>query len=95
MTQTASAVLRTLAALSPVAEQHSTGRTVPLDWFRWLPASAVRVLEHDQSAWPEPRSTESALKTRVDLNQQPFRERADSIFQSGSVDGGNLRHVDD
>jgi hypothetical protein len=41
---TASEVLRALAALSPAAsEQRSIGWNVPLDWFRWLPVSTVRL----------------------------------------------------
>ncbi|HEX3424812.1 MAG TPA: AAA domain-containing protein [Acidimicrobiales bacterium] len=39
---TAEAVLAVLAALSPAAEAQSGKRTIPLDWFRWLPADAVR-----------------------------------------------------
>ena len=37
----ASSVLRVVADLSPSAQQRSAALTVPLDWFRWLPASAV------------------------------------------------------
>ncbi len=39
----ASAVLGVLADLSPSAQQRSSGLTIPLDWFRWLPANAVRL----------------------------------------------------
>ncbi|HEX3542440.1 MAG TPA: AAA domain-containing protein, partial [Acidimicrobiales bacterium] len=50
---TASAVLRTLSALSPVAEARGKGRTIPLDWFRWLPANAVRAFRTDVPTYPD------------------------------------------
>lgn len=40
----ASSVLDVLADLSPSAQQRSSGLTVPLDWFRWLPINGVRLL---------------------------------------------------
>lgn len=41
---TARRVLNALADLSPAAEQRSSNLTIPMEWFRWLPATAVRLL---------------------------------------------------
>ena len=41
---TARRVLDALADLSPAGEQRSSNLTVPTEWFRWLPAAAVRLL---------------------------------------------------
>ncbi len=36
-------MLAALADLSPAAEQRSSTLTIPTEWFRWLPAAAVRL----------------------------------------------------
>jgi hypothetical protein len=41
---TARRVLNALADLSPAAEQRSSNLSIPTEWFRWLPATAVRLL---------------------------------------------------
>src|SRR3954453_12586869 len=40
-------VLRALADLAPSSDQSQGGRMIPLDWFRWLPAGAVRLFGPD------------------------------------------------
>lgn len=44
-------VLGVLADLSPSAQQRSSALTVPLDWFRWLPASGVSLFQRDGAGW--------------------------------------------
>lgn len=41
--ETARRVLDSLADLSPAAEQRLSTLTIPTEWFRWLPAQAVRL----------------------------------------------------
>jgi hypothetical protein len=38
-----SRVLHALSDLAPSAEQRSTGRVIPTEWFQWLPVDAVRL----------------------------------------------------
>ncbi len=45
----AASVLQVLADLSPSAQQRSSALTIPLDWFRWLPASGVRLFPPEQA----------------------------------------------
>lgn len=53
-------ILGVLADVSPSAQQRATGLTVPLDWFRWLPARGVALF----------RPTPVALRRSLVIDQQ-------------------------
>jgi hypothetical protein len=82
--QRAAAVLRALADMAPANEPKATGRTIPLEWFRWLPASAVRMLSVSVLGL-EP----NALNINVPLDRR-FGERLAAVDQIRSS-RNNLR----
>lgn len=51
--ETTSAVLGVLAALSSSGQHESGALVVPLDWFRWLPASGVRLFLPKSANWED------------------------------------------
>lgn len=80
---TARRVLDALADLSPAAEQRSSGLTIPTEWFRWLPAQAVRLFS------PMAVLSEYAIQRRTAVEQRlgspgldrKFAERLAAIDQ--------------
>jgi len=59
----ASAVLEVLADLSPSARSRPSALAVPRDWFRWLPASGVRLFQPAIGRYPDPRTREARSVT--------------------------------
>ncbi|MDQ3643138.1 MAG: hypothetical protein M3450_17155, partial [Actinomycetota bacterium] len=81
--ETARRVLDALADLSPAAEQRPSTLTIPTEWFRWLPAQAVRLFT------PTAVFSEYAIQRRTAVEQRlgspgldrKFAERLAAIDQ--------------
>lgn len=59
----ASSVLDVLADVSPSAQARSSALTVPLDWFRWLPAMGVRLFPVSSTSRAENLAFEQEIPT--------------------------------
>lgn len=81
----AKAVLHTLADLSPSAEQRATAHAVPLEWFRWLPADAVRLFSPETVRVYPPSIFPAVLPPGSDERSVPvdrqFGERLAAVDQ--------------
>jgi len=72
----ASSVLGVLADLSPSAQQRSSGLTVPLDWFRWLPINSIRLFLSPQ----DPAADRPGAQVPVGISiERRFGERLAAI----------------
>lgn len=94
----AAAVVQALAALSPSSEPRPTSLTIPLKWFRWLPAFAVGLfnepLAHDLLVELDPEYGERlAAVDQIRLGQRSIR--VGWLFVAGRVAdaNGKLRKV--
>jgi hypothetical protein len=70
------AVLQVLADLGPSAEQREAGLAIPLEWFRWLPADASRMVQP-----PVADLSGTASKLRVTAVDRRFGERLAAVDQ--------------
>ncbi len=69
MDRSQASVLGVLADLSPSAQQHSSALTVPLDWFRWLPASGVSLFQrYGANGWLGDRLAAGARLPSLTMN---------------------------
>lgn len=90
------AVLLALADLAPTSEhQRGPGLTVPLDWFRWLPAAAANILvTPDTFSWA---TVDRALGERLAAVDQIRPEQASLrvgwLFVAGRTRTGSDRPV--
>lgn len=75
----ASSVLGVLADLSPSAQARSSGLTVPLDWFRWLPATGVRLFRPPTPSLGKRPALEGAASNSPVAVDRRFGERLAAI----------------
>jgi hypothetical protein len=73
ITTRARAVLAALADLAPAGEEPETTASIPLDWFRWLPASAAGLFR-------PPAAEPQTLPAGVDVDRA-FAERLAAVDQ--------------
>ena len=93
-----STVLRVLADLAPANETRQRGLTIPTDWFRWLPASAVSLFTLSLGAPPSAESVVDIDRTfgeqlaSVDrIRPQQHSLRLGWLFVAGTLRGDDGR----
>ena len=80
---TARRVLDSLADLSPAGEQRSSTLTIPTEWFRWLPAQAVRLFlpRWVPGEFDVRRHTATEQRLGPEVMDRAFAERLAAIDQ--------------
>ena len=91
-------MLRVLADLAPANETRQRGLTIPTDWFRWLPASAVSLFTLSLGAPPSAESVVDIDRTfgeqlaSVDrIRPQQHSLRLGWLFVAGTLRGDDGR----
>jgi hypothetical protein len=79
--------LLALADLSPSAEQSAGGLVVPTDWFRWLSARSVRILDNPRTelmGMPNPDAVETGYTADVEKRFGESLAAVDQLRGAGS-----------